>query len=195
MAELNTIKSALRAAPGLAGLSDVDAAAALNSPIYTPRQGRVTAATLAGATGWGATRAAQIKAALRALAASATPAGAAADLTLGVLDGAGFDPGDPESAKVAQLLVGAKICSADEAAVALNTIRYAAGAPDVSGEQVKTARAENARELALSQVRDDALAAAAAFANELVTAAELDPAKPVPTLVDFAAFVQQRSGQ
>ena len=123
--------------PAVASLSDADAATAVNTPVYTPRTGTVTRATLNNAAVWGFAKTAAFTATIKA---ANNPS---ADNVLALLDGTGFDPADPQASGIAAGMValGGGTIDAADATLALNTVSYPAGSGTVAVADVTAARA------------------------------------------------------
>jgi hypothetical protein len=179
MPDPNQLISAL-SDPSLSALSDADAAAALNAPVLTPRRERITVTTLSADAVWGPTKTGAFLRKLDAASQTSDDAFAA----LRVLSGPGFDVSDPAARRAAAMFVSAQLCSQPDADVALNTVSYPAGAPDVTEADVTAARATIANRAGYQAARQ----AAADSYNSAVTwldaqqAANAAPPSPADVL-------------
>lgn len=121
--------------PAIANLSDADAAAALSSPIASPRPGLITWTTLAQAGLWGAAKTAQYQAAFQASIAAGNALGATgpqqqlgamAQLLLNLFT-TGFSAGDSQTAAVSGQIVAAGLVTQADANAALQVVSYRCG--------------------------------------------------------------------
>lgn len=113
--------------PAISAMNDAGAASALSAPILTPKNSRVTSTTLGSAGVWGVAAAATLKATLKAMIAAGGSNGAMADYVLGVLEGAGFDPGDAGAIATAQLFVAAGVVTQNQINLAFFDVSYSCG--------------------------------------------------------------------
>jgi hypothetical protein len=172
-----------------AGLADAGAAALASTPTLTPRPVNVTFTTLGNV--WGIVRAATFRAALDRMAGAPDPQAAAiATYAITVLSGNGFEPGHPQAQIAAGMLVQAGLCTADESRDSQFTLSYPAGDRPVTADDVKAARADNARDDALDAVEGRVRGVYAAFVNERLNPARSDPAAAVPAFAEFVAAAQ-----
>lgn len=168
-------------------LSDADAAAALNTPIYTPRTTLVTWATLAGSDALGPAATAMVMANLRAAAAQTANAALAAMAALSeaMLSGAGFNAADPAVPAEVAALVSAGILTNDQATAALNVASYAAGSDGVQATDVTSARAYIALRAAMDGITKQW---SAVYQAGLAAIQAASDAASVPTLAALRAI-------
>ena len=170
-----------------AALSDADAAALLNQPVYTPRTSPITCATLGGADALGPVAAAALMAALRAAAAqTANPAlQVMAQYAVDLLTGAGFSASDPGTAPQVQAMVSAGIVTQAQATAILNTSSYPAGSNAVANSDVTAARAYIALQTAQQAVTKQW---ASVYQEGLALIQAASSAAAVPTLAQLQAL-------
>jgi hypothetical protein len=128
----------------LASLGDADAATALNRPNpLVLRPGSVTITTLAGSDVWGFAKATAALAAFQTVASAGGANGATAAALIAVLTGPGFLTSDPQVAMLGLTFVGLSggvLVDADVTTAIYLPPTYPCGTPDVTTQQVTTAR-------------------------------------------------------
>lgn len=162
--------------PGVAELDDAAAAAALSTPVLTPRPGAIQY-TVVGSL-LGPIRAAEFRAALLA-------AGPLGGYVNAVLAGNGFDATSPQVPAVVAQLVGAALLTQDEATAVLYLTTYPAGGP-VTEADVAAARAIASRAAGLADRRR---LAAAQYNAAVARLDALDDGGPVPARAEVLGWL------
>ena len=170
-----------------ASMADADVAAAANVATYTPRVDRIDWTSIGNTLGVAAVGVSGAVDAMKASSTSATAAeGAYVDK---VLSGSGFDATSTTALALVQQFVAAGVLTADQANVVLNTVSYAAGGTgEYAAADVTTARAWNARQVAVAAYQQAATTAYATLVNGTLVAA-IDPTAPMPTAASYEQAV------